>query len=1100
MSDSAVVTFLFTDLVGSTEMLDRLGDDAAEQVRRTHFRLLRDAVTGAGGEEVKNLGDGLMVAFSSALAAVRCATAMQHAVAQHNLGGRDTVLDVRIGLHVGEPIRDEDDYFGSSVVVAKRLCDRAHGGQVIASDLLRGLVGSRGGFEFVALGPLELKGLSEPVPAFEVAWQAPARTEDTARPLPPGLDQPTLGRYVGRQAERDELTKAWKVAVAGATKLVMVAGEPGVGKTRLVSEVARSVHDDGAVVLFGRSTEEALMPYQPFVEALRDHAAVSSTTELVHEAGTGASQLARFVPDLGARLRLAEPELLPDPESDRFLLFEAVGGWLDAIAAQAPVMLILDDLHWADRSTLQLLAFLARRHGEHHLLILCTYRETDLARTHPLAETLADLRRERLVERVSLHGLDAETVAALIGAIGGQAPPAEFAALVHAETEGNPFFVEEVLVHLAESGALAREGDQWVLTRPLDQLGVPEGVREVVGRRLTRLGATTNRALSVGAVVGREFDLDVVARVAELSADELLDLLDLCVAARILVEAPGVPGRFGFSHALIRQTLYEELGATRRVVFHERVGRAIETLRAGRIDDQLGVLAHHFLEAAAAGDVATAVDYATRAARQAMARCAYAEAAELLGRARQTVELLTPDDDHTLADLGLGIGDARLRSGERAVSADAYLEATRCARRAGTAGALARGAWGYALSTYAPGASNPQVIALAEEALTALGDTEPTLRVHALCAIAIELQSTDQIERRRAVAGEAMALARQSGDHAATYRAAFNYGNERFYAGDADEAAAVFREAVAAAEQAGDGAFLASALQGLVGMSLAAANVDEYESVCARHAQVAETLRMPTTRWAAAGFRAGRLLMRGELAATETALDDELGLVDATNPAQLAGYGAQLVGLRYEQARGAEIIDVIRGAVERNPGIPAFRIALARLYLRLGAADDARSHYLPILTDVRGTIPNDGNEPIAIAQLADICDTIDDDPTDGVLTDWLTPRANQYIVVGFAFDCWGSAQRSLGTLARVAHRLDDAEAHLEQAIVANVRLGSARWVTRTQHDLARVLLQRGGAGDRARAADLVRAARPVAEQHGLVHTLTLLDRLDLDAG
>ena len=135
MSDSAVVTFLFTDLVGSTEMLDRLGDDGAEQVRRTHFRLLRDAVTGAGGEEVKNLGDGLMVAFSSALAAVRCATAMQQAVAQHNLGERDAVLDVRIGLHVGEPIRDEDDYFGSSVVVAKRLSDRARGGQVIASDL-----------------------------------------------------------------------------------------------------------------------------------------------------------------------------------------------------------------------------------------------------------------------------------------------------------------------------------------------------------------------------------------------------------------------------------------------------------------------------------------------------------------------------------------------------------------------------------------------------------------------------------------------------------------------------------------------------------------------------------------------------------------------------------------------------------------------------------------------------------------------------------------------------------------------------------------------------------------------------------------------------
>jgi class 3 adenylate cyclase/tetratricopeptide (TPR) repeat protein len=1097
VSDSAVVTFLFTDLVGSTEMLDRLGDDVAEQVRRTHFRLLRDAVTGAGGEEVKNLGDGLMVAFASALAAVRCATAMQQTVARHNAGEREAVLDVRIGLHVGEPIRGEDDYFGTSVVVAKRLCDRAQGGQIVASDLLRGLVGSRGAFEFTSLEALELKGFSEPVSAFEVAWRAPDRTE-TVRPLPPGLDQPSLAGYVGRTSERDELMKTWKAAVAGAMKLVMVAGEPGVGKTRLVAEVARSVHDDGAVVLFGRCTEEALMPYQPFVEALRDHAAASSTMELADETRVGASQLARFVPDLGARLSVSDPDLRADPQSERFLLFEAVGAWFDAIGARTPVLLVLDDLHWADSSTLQLLAFLARRHGEHHLLMLGTYRETDLARTHPLAETLADLRRERLVERVSLHGLDAETVAALIGAIGGQTPPADFAALVYAETEGNPFFVEEVLVHLAESGALQQENDEWRLTRPLDQLGVPEGVREVVGRRLNRLGATANRALSVGAIVGREFDLDVVARVADLSADELLDILDQCVAVRIVVEAPSIPGRFGFSHALIRQTLYEELGATRRVVFHERVGRAIETLRAGRLDDQLGALAHHFLEAAAVGGVKTAVDYTTRAAQQAVARCAYAEAAELLGRARQTVELLSPDDDNTLAELWLGIGDALGLSGAFPLGADAYLEAANCARRAHAAGVLARAALGCQIAMSVAGRSNPQTIALAEEAIAALGDTEPALRARALTALARELEWTDQIERRRAVAGEAMMLARESGEPTAVVIAAFAYANERYFAGDADESAAVYREAVRAAEQAGDGSYLGSALGFLVAMTLAAGNVDEYEEVLARHAQVAETLRIPIRRWFAVTIRAGRLLMGGELTATETALDDVLALTDPTDPTQLVVYGAQLIALRTEQERAGEIVDLVRDAVDQNPGLPALRIALARIYLQLGEIDEARAHYLPLLTDVTRTIPNDGNQTIAIAQLADICDTIDDDPTDGALTEWLTPRANQYILVGIAQDCWGSVQRSLGTLARVARRLDDAETHLEQALIANQRLGSARWVTRTQYDLARVLLQHDRPGDRDRAADLVRTARPVAEQHGLRHTLALLDSLDLD--
>lgn len=1095
VSDSAVVTFLFTDLVGSTELLDRLGDDAAEQVRRTHFRLLRDAVAGAGGEEVKNLGDGLMVAFASALAAVRCATAMQQAVARHNAGEQEATLDVRIGLHVGEPIREEDDYFGASVVVAKRLCDRANGGQVIASDLLRGLVGSRGGFEFVSLGPLALKGLSEPVPAFEVSWQAPAPTE-TARQFPAGLDQPTLARYVGRTAERDALMKAWKIAVAGGTKLVMVAGEPGVGKTRLVSEVARSVHDDGAVVLFGRCTEDALMPYQPFVEALRDYAASASAMQVAEETGPGAVQLARLVPDLGARLGLSEPGLRADPESERFLLFESVAGWLDAIARRAPVLLVLDDVHWADSSTLQLVGFLARRLGERRLAVVGTYRETDLARTHPLAQTLADLRRERRVERISLHGLDADMVAELIGAIGGQTPPADFAVLVHAETEGNPFFIEEVLVHLAESGALRQDDGEWVLTAPLDQLGVPEGVREVVGRRLDRLGETANRALSVAAVVGREFDLDLVAHVSGLSTDELLDIVDHCLGARIVVEAPGVPGRFSFSHALIRQTLYDELGSTRRVVFHERVARAIETLRAGRLDDHIGTLAHHFLEATTVAGVTTAVDYAQRAAQQAVARSAYVEAAEILERARQTVELLTPEDDATLADLWLGIGDARWRS--RADAPAAFLNAAECARRADAAGGLARAAWGYGLATWVPGVTNTQCIALAEEALAALGDTEPGLRAYALTAIARELASSDQLERRSRAARQAMTLARQIGDPMAVTIAAWAYADDLYWSGDANGSALVWREAFDAAERASDGWYALGALQNLVGVTLAAGNLDEYEQALTRHAQMAERLRIPGQLFHASALRVARLLIRGEIRAAEPALDDLSGLIDENRPEDGFIYGTLMMGLRTEQDRVDELIDEMRESAAENPGLPVFRIALALYLLGLGQAEEARSHYLPFLDDIVGTIPNDVNQVISMVALAAICDAIDDDPTRGALTAWLTPRASQYAVIGVGLGSEGSIERSLGVLARVAGRLDDAEAHLERAFIANQRLESARLVAGTQYDLARVLLQRARAGDRVRALDLIRAARALAEEHGLLLMLRLLDELDTE--
>src|SRR5437588_8355606 len=283
-----VVTLLFTDLVGSTELLAHLGDDDAEALRRTHFRLLRQAVTAHGGEEVKNLGDGLMVAFPSAVGALQCAVAMQQAVARHNRSA-DQPLAVRAGLHVGEPILDEADYFGTSVVVAKRLCDQAEGGQILASDLVRALVGTRGGFRFKDVGPLALKGLAEPTGACEVLWEPLAAA---APSLPAALagDEP----FVGRQPELRELEGAWKRVADGYRQVVLVAGEPGIGKTSLARQLAHRAQGTGTV-LYGRCDEEALTPYQPFVEAL---------THYLERQGRGQieARLGRVLDDVGVLL------------------------------------------------------------------------------------------------------------------------------------------------------------------------------------------------------------------------------------------------------------------------------------------------------------------------------------------------------------------------------------------------------------------------------------------------------------------------------------------------------------------------------------------------------------------------------------------------------------------------------------------------------------------------------------------------------------------------------------------------------------------------------------------------------------------------------
>ncbi|TET95893.1 MAG: adenylate/guanylate cyclase domain-containing protein, partial [Dehalococcoidia bacterium] len=458
------VTLLFTDLERSTEILQKLGDDEAQVLWRTHFSLLRNAVSARGGQEVKNLGDGLMVVFSSALDALACAVAMQQAVHRHNEQQEEGHrLQVRVGLHVGEPIREEDDYFGMAVVVAKRLCDRAQGGQILVSDLVRRLVGSRGSYTFRDLGPLSLKGTAEPLSAYEVVWEPAA--EELAAPLPPHVEGPAaplplppllaIGErttFVGREAELERLRHHWERVRTGQRQLVLLTGEPGIGKTRLAAEFALAAHAEGATVLFGRSDEAAALPYQPFVEALRHYVATCSPNELRARLRATGAELTGLVPELAQRLSDLPAPPPVEPERGRYRLYEAFTTFLAEASQVSPIVLVLDDLHLADRSTLLLLKHIVRSPGQSPLLLLGTYREIEIARTHPLAETLADLRRDRAFERVSLQGLDKGNVGALIGAWAGQEAPPALIEAVHELTEGNPFFIEEVLRHLVETG------------------------------------------------------------------------------------------------------------------------------------------------------------------------------------------------------------------------------------------------------------------------------------------------------------------------------------------------------------------------------------------------------------------------------------------------------------------------------------------------------------------------------------------------------------------------------------------------------------------------------------------------------------------------
>jgi class 3 adenylate cyclase/tetratricopeptide (TPR) repeat protein len=625
MSDAEIATLLFTDLVRSTELYERLGDEAGERVRYGHFSLLREAVRARGGREVKSLGDGLMAVFDSTVEALGCAVAIQEAVARHSEEHDSPPLQVRVGLHVGEVIRDEGDYFGTPVVVAERLCGAASGGQILASELVRRMVGSRGGHGFQPVGPLHLSGLSDPLTAWAVEWQRP--------PAPPaGLPEALAGErrpFVGRTDELKLLRGAWAVVEAGRRQLLLLTGDPGIGKTRLAAELARQVAEEGATVLYGRCDEDGVVPYQPFVEALR-HMSAGDPGWALPTPGQRA-ELARLVPEL-AEAPSPPPEMSSgDPETDRYRFFEAVASLLGAASRRHPVLLVLDDLHWATKPTLLLLRHLVHA-SEASVLLLGIYREVELTRTHPLTDVLAALRRDGLYERIHLRGLSPVEVTALLELRAGHELEPDalvFSDALAQETAGNPFFIVEILRHLAETGGIGVQEGRWVnRAGSLDALDIPEGVRDVIGRRLSRLSGAANAALSHAAVLGREFEFDVLSAMAGLDDDTLLTALDEALGAHLVAEVAGtaVP-TYGFTHALVREALVQELSRARVGRMHLRAARAIETIHAGHTDARAGTLALHYRQALWPGEPDKAIEYSIKAGQAAARALAWEEVA-----------------------------------------------------------------------------------------------------------------------------------------------------------------------------------------------------------------------------------------------------------------------------------------------------------------------------------------------------------------------------------------------------------------------------------------------------------------------------------------
>jgi class 3 adenylate cyclase len=1069
VAGSGTVTLLFTDLVGSTESLVALGEDRYDSVRDEHEVLVAGTIAAHQGEIVKSTGDGYMGAFRRAGDAVGAAAEIQRLVSSRNEGS-EVALGVRIGISAGDVVERAGDYQGVSAVEAARLCAAAAGGQILVSETVRSLVGSRGGHDFVALGDLDLKGLP-PLSTAAVRWCddapviAPAGGVRGNLPASPAAPFARAeDELAGRRVELDRLENAWTRARDGVRQVALVAGEPGIGKTRLAAELSSRVPSEDGVVLYGRCDVEGIVPYQPFVEALRPSVAAYSAATL-HQRLHGLEQdLARVFPELPGRLPEQSQSIPSDAESERYRLFEAIAALVTGITATRSAILVLDDLHWADKPTVLLFRHIVRSVQSAALLIVVCYREMELATEHPLADLVADLRREPFVAWIGLDGLSEAESRALLEAQAGVEIASSLNAVLHDETGGNPLFLEELLRHLTETERLPLDDADGAQPIDITALDLPDGVRDVVARRLRRLPNPVNDVLSLAAVIGMEFDAALIGRAAQERTEIVLEALDEATDARLVREHPDRTGRYVFSHALIRQTVYKQLRTARRAQLHASIGAAMED--GGGPDARAGALAHHFTEALPLGTAAKAIEYTTKAGYEAVGDFALEDAVTYFERALHLLEEYAPTDWTQRVELLIDLAAALVNVDDTA-GVHAALRAVDAARANGSPEQFGRAVAVFAEPNPAVLLYPNQVGTLLDEAQQELGDDHPSVRAR-LVAIEAFKSSTYQLQGRdgRALADRAVQLARGAADAPTLTAALFARAITLESTAETTERLALGEELVALGRAARRRAPMATAqgLRVLAGVHLELGDAESLTSTIAELGHKGEELRWVPALVFEAQWRATQALLEGRFEEVRTRWNDMRRYARAYRAvADLEA--AQTYYLAREQGDLAALLgplEQIAAESSESLYVPAL-VAVAQLDT---ADETAALRTLDALTaqDLRRSGTETAGRAV-LALLAEVAAAGEAKSHAALLYKLLDPFAGRLLATVIGLACLGAADRYQGMLSTTLERWDAAETHFERALDLELRVRGHALVPRTQYWQARFLRARAGPGD-----------------------------------
>ena len=873
--------------------------------------------------------------------------------------------------------------------------------------------------------------------------------------------------FVGRARELEALRALLPREEDDGTRVALLSGEAGAGKSRLVRELAHEAADDGVLVLYGACDAVVQAPYAPFLSALEQLVRVTEPDVLRADLGATGGELTRLIPDLGARVGDLPDPTSDDPDFERHRLYGAVAELLANASGRLPLLLVVEDIHWADPATLLLLRHLARSTVPARMLVIATLRDTPAEQSEGVSETLVALRRVEGLVRLKLEGLSDDEVAEFVrraAASEGDARLAELARGLGEASDGNPLLMSESWRTLLETGALT----------------TPESLRDIVDERVARLAAPTIDVLEASAVAGADFSLDVVRSVAGLDEPGFLTALDEAVRSGMI---DGADASYRFTHQLLRRALYDRLTALRRAELHLRVGTALEASPGSRLAD----LAHHFAAAASLEDSDRALRYNVQAGEAALAALAFDQAAAHF----QTALEVGPASAEARAEIWLQLGEASYEAGEAVRALDAFSQAAEFATARGDAELLARAAVGFEQACSAPVITDRGAVELLERAAAALGDGDTELRVGVLAGLARALSARGESARAAIVRDSGTEMARRLGDR----RGLANLLGMAYWARGTrtlEEIVDMLIEARHLSDELEDARLQAVAQAWLVVTLMASGRIPQARRELDAWLDLASGIPQPFERSAVEHIASALALADGRLDEAESRAQRSRDWMDSLSGGDPLGvHGIQMFSVRREQGRLGELAPAIR-VLAGGDGIGgAWRPGLAALLAELGMAEEARRELARVRHDGMERL-RDGLWLTSLTYLADAAAATGDTDAAEAIRHELEPFAGTVVVVAHAVAFYGATDRYLGMLDATLRDWESAESRFESALALNRGMGTATWEAHTAYEYGRMLLARGRPEDAERAASLLASAAELAERIGM---RALLERL-----